>query len=275
MGLSNVAITAINKVYSQPQKLLSFADTNALLALCDRLQRPFVHFWTTEVPTLILGINDRHLPNLSAALASLKYHQFDYFLRNSGGLAVISDPKVLNISLFMPLKRTPYSVDEAYAYIAQLIRSCFDTLTIDTYEIVHSYCPGKFDLSVNGQKIAGIAQRRTENAVVLMLYMSVGGNQDDRSQTVIDFYQAGEAQSQHHWQFPVVDPATMTTLQQLGMPTITNDDVRQRFITSLLDTGDAVDLSTAPEFLRSEQFVQEQAKQLTKIQLRNQQLPVV
>lgn len=275
MKLANVPITVINQTYSSEEKLTSFADTNALLEICDKFQRPFLHFWTTERPTLILGINDRHLPKLSLGLKSLKNNHFDYFLRNSGGLAVVSDPDVLNISLFIPLAETTYSVDEAYEEIAGLIQLCWPSLPIKTYEIVHSYCPGKFDLSVDDQKFAGIAQRRTPNALVLMLYMSVSGNQDFRSQTVADFYTQGGAYTQDRWQFPTVDKTTMTTLAALDLPTITIPEVEQQLLTTLTQQGESVDLSSAPEFLRSSQFTTEQATQLKKIQLRNDQLPIV
>lgn len=66
---------------------------------------------------------------------------------------MVSDPDVLNISLFIPLAETTYSVDEAYEEIAGLIQLCWPSLPIKTYEIVHSYCPGKFDLSVDDQNL--------------------------------------------------------------------------------------------------------------------------
>ncbi|MSE22533.1 lipoate--protein ligase, partial [Lactobacillus parabuchneri] len=118
--------------------------------------------------TLILGINDRHLPKLPDGLRSLISNHYDYFLRNSGGLAVVSDPGILNISLFIPQPDTAYSIDQAYEIIKGLISMSFPQLDIQSYEVTNSYCPGKYDLSVNGQKIAGIAQRRTTNALVLM-----------------------------------------------------------------------------------------------------------
>ncbi|GAF36355.1 lipoate--protein ligase family protein [Lentilactobacillus farraginis] len=165
MGFTDIPITVIRKTYTAADKLIAFADTNALLADCDQFQRPFIHFWTTSQPTLILGINDRHLPKLTAGLQYLVRQNYDYFLRNSGGLAVISDPGVLNISLFVPDHQQKLTVDAAYEIIAGLMRSTFPTFNLDTYEVINSYCPGKYDLSVNGQKIAGIAQRRSKGAV--------------------------------------------------------------------------------------------------------------
>ncbi|GAD17528.1 lipoate--protein ligase [Lentilactobacillus otakiensis] len=275
MSFTNVPITVINQIYSRSTKLDAFADTNALLEICDRNLRPFIHFWTTEEETLILGINDRHLPKLAAGLKSLLSNHYDYFLRNSGGLAVVSDPGILNISLFIPQPDTVYTIDQAYEIIKGLISMSFPQLDIKSFEVTNSYCPGKYDLSVNGQKIAGIAQRRTTNALVLMLYLSVNGDQDARSQTVAEFYETADAYSQSRWTFPKVDQTTMTTVQQLGFPDITPSDVEHKFLESVTQQNISVDLTSGSDFMLSREFTEERAKQLRKIQLRNDQLPIV
>ncbi len=275
MSLIETPVTVIKQTYSPVDKLMAFADTNALLEYTDHYQRPFIHFWTTEVPTLILGINDRHLPDLSDGLSLLKQRHYDFFLRNSGGLAVISDPGVLNISMFIPDQHRRLSVDEAYEIIAGLVRATFPTFNIRTYEITRSYCPGKFDLSVNGQKIAGIAQRRMQNAVVLMLYLSVNGDQDQRSETVAAFYTAGDAYSQTRWSFPKVDKTTMTTIETLGFPNVTVDQIETNFLKSMNQSGAQLDLEGAQQLYHAATFRDQQKRQLQKMRRRNEQLPVI
>ncbi len=275
MSFTNVPITVINQLYSKSNKLDAFADTNALLEICDRDLQPFVHFWTTEEATLILGINDRHLPKLPDGLRSLISNHYDYFLRNSGGLAVVSDAGILNISLFIPQPDTAYSIDQAYEIIKGLISMSFPQLDIQSYEVTNSYCPGKYDLSVNGQKIAGIAQRRTTNALVLMLYLSVNGDQDGRSETVAEFYNEADAYSQSRWTFPKVDKTSMTTVQQLGFSDITRSDVEHKFLESINQQNIDVDVTSGSDLLISPEFTAERQKQLRKIQLRNAQLPIV
>lgn len=275
MSFTNVPITVINQIYSKSTNLDAFADTNALLEICDQTLKQFIHFWTTSEATLILGINDRHLPKLADGLKSLLANHYDYFLRNSGGLAVVSDPGILNISLFIPQPDTVYTIDQAYELIKGLISMSFPQLDIKSFEVTNSYCPGKYDLSVNGQKIAGIAQRRTTNALVLMLYLSVNGDQDARSQTVAEFYETADAYSQSRWTFPKVDKATMTTVQDLGFPNITLEDVEHKFLESVNQQNIEVDVTSGPDFMLSPAFTKERAKQLRKIQLRNDQLPIV
>ncbi len=59
------------------------------------------------------------------------------------------------------------------------------------YEIADSYCPGTYDLSIDGKKIAGTAQRRIKDGVAVMMYLSINGDQPARGSLVRRFYQAG------------------------------------------------------------------------------------
>ncbi len=271
--LNNNSITIFEANYSPAAQLEAFADTNAILELTNELQQPFLHFWTTTEPTLILGINDRHLPKLESGLEQLVNQRYQYFLRNSGGLAVISDPGVLNVSLFLPNRSHPLSVDDAYEVIAELMRQSLPQWQLGTYEITDSYCPGKYDLSVNGQKIAGIAQRREKDAIVLMLYMSVFGNQDSRSETVANFYEVADAYSQTKWNFPKVNKASMTSLVDLDSQFNTLDVMKEK-ISAIIQHDYSLNQNSAA-ILSSEQFKQQKARQLRKMILRNEQLPKI
>ncbi|WP_137597987.1 lipoate--protein ligase family protein [Paucilactobacillus kaifaensis] len=194
--------------------LASFAYTNALLRLLAHIDYPIVHFWTLE-DTLILGLADQRLPYLSDALNELSQQQYHYFIRNSGGLAVISNAGILNVSLFLPQVNAKITIDESYQEMTDLINAAFPELDINAFEIEHSYCPGKFDLSVNGQKIGGMSQRRNQNGVVIMLYLSVSGDQSARGKLVADFYAHGLKQAENKWNFPDVWPQTMVDLDDL------------------------------------------------------------
>ena len=83
-------------------------------------------------------------------------------MRNSGGLGVVLDQGVLNISLIFK-GQTEATIDEAFTVMYLLICKMFEDedVEISTHEIERSYCPGKFDLSIDGKKFAGISQRRS------------------------------------------------------------------------------------------------------------------
>lgn len=209
--------------------LSSFIYTNALLRSASELKFPLLHFWTLE-DTVILGLKDQRLPHLSTALASLPHRGFHYFMRNSGGLAVVSDDGILNLSIFYPwhLEDHELTIDEAYQRMVDLIQAAFPSLEIATGEITHSYCPGSFDISVNGQKIGGISQRRNKVGVTVMLYLSVCGNQQDRGKLIRDFYDTGLQQDQNKWHFPDVWPGAMTTVSKVLNSQLSVQDAIQR-----------------------------------------------
>jgi len=218
------------------QKNLAFGYTNALLDLVAEFQQPILHFWEMA-PTVILGLKDKRLPDLPAAVRQVQGHGYDWVLRNSGGLAVVADPGILNVSLFSPLATPPISVDAAYAQMMALVRAAWPELTIAHFEVTHSYCPGDYDLSVGGQKIAGISQRRSPHALVTMLYLSVTGDQPARGQLIQDFYRAGLAGQPNQWGFPAVDPATMTTTATLLGQPMTLAAAKQRFVQAAQAAG--------------------------------------
>lgn len=232
--------------------LSSFIYTNALLRSASELKFPLLHFWTLE-DTVILGLKDQRLPHLSTALASLTHRGFHYFMRNSGGLAVVSDDGILNLSIFYPwhLEDHELTIDEAYQRMVDLIQAAFPSLEIATGEITHSYCPGSFDISVNGQKIGGISQRRNKVGVTVMLYLSVCGNQQDRGKLIRDFYDTGLQQDQNKWHFPDVWPGAMTTVSKVLNSQLSVQDAIQRIqsIVQIIAPDSLNNLMWSPNFI--------------------------
>lgn len=237
---------------SPADNLSSFIYTNALLRSASELKFPLLHFWTLE-DTVILGLKDQRLPHLSTALASLTHRGFHYFMRNSGGLAVVSDDGILNLSIFYPwhLEDHELTIDEAYQRMVNLIQAAFPSLEIATGEITHSYCPGSFDISVNGQKIGGISQRRNKVGVTVMLYLSVCGNQQDRGKLIRDFYDTGLQQDQNKWHFPDVWPGAMTTVSKVLNSQLSVQDAIQRIqsIVQIIAPDSLNNLMWSPDFI--------------------------
>ena len=77
-------------------------------------------------------------------------------------MGVVLDQGILNISLIFK-GQTETTIDEAFTVMYLLINKMFEDedVSIDTKEIEQSYCPGKFDLSINDKKFAGISQRQS------------------------------------------------------------------------------------------------------------------
>lgn len=159
----------------------AFLDTEMMLHYVTEKKTPFLHEWTSA-PTCILGQEDTQLNHFSERCATLQ--DYDLFVRSSGGRAVISEPGVLNLSLFLP--DTP-SIDTAYEQLYLCIqKNCNFPLLAG--EVINSYCPGNYDIHYQGKKIAGMSQKRGQGATVVMAYISLYGNQQKRGKDIQRFY---------------------------------------------------------------------------------------
>lgn len=215
-------------LYTSEQNLLPFAVTDVLTEYAGSHTQPLLHFWQLE-NTMILGMKDTRVPYLNAGVQTLQQAGLEVVVRNSGGLGVIADAGVLNLSLILPLKGNKLATAAAYEKMLALTRTALPQLTITAGEVASSYCPGEYDLSVNGRKIAGIAQRRIKEGVAVMMYLSVNGDQGLRGRTARDFYRAGLKEDFGTGGYPPVEPKSMTTVADSLAAAISVEEVKKRF----------------------------------------------
>lgn len=209
--------------------LLHFALTDALIEYAGENNQAIIHFWKSS-PLVILGMMDTKIKQFKKARQIFKKYNYDHMIRNSGGLAVVSDPGILNISLIYPLtEKRKLSINQAYELMLDFIRQTFypyfPKKKIDAFEIKHSYCFGDYDLSIEGQKIAGISQRRVKNGIAIMIYISVNGNQKKRTKMLKEFYSIGLDGSEPKNRYPDIKIESMTSLEdayetKLTIPTV-------------------------------------------------------
>lgn len=254
---------------------LPFALTDVLTTFSGINQQPIIHLWQLD-QAMILGMKDTRVTDLKNGLASLNEDGYNVVIRNAGGLGVIADEGVLNVSLILPNpSNKKMSIDEAYTLMWNWIKCAFEDSEhiIEAFEISDSYCPGTFDLSINGKKFAGTAQRRVKDGTAIMLYISVNGDQQKRGESVRRFYEKSLREGFGENGYPPVNPAVMANLEDLLQKKLTVHDVKQRLI-EVLTKNKAItfDSETLQTLFTSEWFTSEIRKQLTKMQQRNQLL---
>ncbi|PMD68121.1 lipoate--protein ligase family protein [Companilactobacillus nuruki] len=225
--MNNTIILYDQKISSNKDLLVPFSDTGAILKFVSENSQPVIHFWVTP-PTVILGMQDKRLHNLQAGLEMLSEKNYLFYLRNSGGLGVVTDNGILNCSIFLPDKDN-LQIDDAYEKMYSLLRDAFSE-QIKTGEIKDSYCPGSFDLSIDGKKFAGISQRRTGNAVAIMAYISINGNQKKRSQLMKDFYEISNFPKHNDFSYPNINVHSMENLDVLLNTELTITEAKQKII---------------------------------------------
>lgn len=196
--------------------LQSFAMDDTLChAVGHDLSAPIIRTWIHN-ESVVLGIQDHRLPSIDKAADFLTEQGFIPIVRNSGGLAVVLDPGVLNVSLiFKDTDRI--NIDAAFTYMVELTKRLLPEIAnrIEAYEVVGSYCPGSFDLSVDGKKFAGISQRRMQSGIAVQIYLCVEGSGERRAELIRQFYHVGLQGGESKYKYPDVRPEVMASLQQL------------------------------------------------------------
>ncbi|MGM8211448.1 lipoate--protein ligase family protein [Virgibacillus sp. W0430] len=231
--------TNLHTFYNKPYTALtSFAIDDALaLSVGAGESAPVIRLWS-HPKTVVLGIPDTRLPYIEEGLDYLSAAGFHIVVRNSGGLAVPLDEGVLNLSLILPDVQN-VSIHDGYEAMYRFIQSLFIDLTahIKAYEIVGSYCPGDFDLSIDGIKFAGISQRRVKQGAAIQIYLDVEGDSFQRAHHIQSFYTISKKTAHTKFAYPTVDPTKMGSLSTLlGIP-ITVQDVQSRVYSTMKAFG--------------------------------------
>jgi len=233
--------------------LTSFAIDDAIAtAVGNGIAPTTFRLWSHD-NTVVLGIPDSRLPYIKEGVQFLHGLGYKTIIRNSGGLAVALDSGVLNISMILPdAKHTSIydGYDMMYAFIQQLFKKY--TSSIKAYEIIGSYCPGDYDLSINGVKFAGISQRRVRNGVAVQIYVDIEGKSNSRANVIKKFYQISKRNAETTYTYPSINPDVMASVNKLLQTELTVESCIkeiQHFI-----TGNAASV-VKPEILHEEEVV--------------------
>lgn len=224
--------------------LQSFAiDDTLCTSVGEEKSLPTIRTWVHH-NTIILGIQDSRLPYIDAGINYLTSRGYGAIVRNSGGLAVVLDAGILNISLIFK-ENKQISINSGYEAMYELIQEIFkdETLKIEAREIIGSYCPGSYDLSINGKKFAGISQRRVRGGVAVQIYLCVNGSGSMRAALIKDFYDYAVNGVETKFIYPKIVPETMASLEELLQIKLTISDVMLRLLNTL--TKDGVKINAA------------------------------
>ena len=217
------------------QALQSFGTDDTLCASVGAGEAPATARTWVHHNTMVLGIQDTRLPFLQEGIQYLASEGYQPIVRNSGGLAVVLDEGVLNISLIFPEKEKGIDINRGYEVMWQLIQKMFADFSqpIEAREIVGSYCPGSYDLSIGGKKFAGISQRRLKRGVAVQIYLCVNGSGSKRAELVRGFYELAKKEVETKFVYPEVVPAVMASLSELLDVEMKIADVMLRLLTQL------------------------------------------
>ncbi len=224
--------------------LESFAADDTLCHLVgQQMSSPAVRTWVHN-KTVVLGIQDHRLPHISEAVSTLEKAGYNAIVRNSGGLAVVLDEGVLNISIVLSELNSSIDIPAGYEVMLAFVRMLFPEAgdRIEAYEIVGSYCPGSYDLSIGGRKFAGISQRRLRQGIAVQVYLCIEGSGAERAELIRDFYEIGLQGEETKFNYPVIKPEVMASLSELLEMQLTVSDVVIRIQLLLRELAEHVDM---------------------------------
>jgi len=108
---------------------------------------------------LVVGRSDTRLPHFANAVDHLGAEGWPVLIRRSGGSACPVSRGTLQIALARTVTST-ITIDAAYTELANMIRTVLESygLKVATRRKSSGFCPGRYDISVNGRKVAGLSQ---------------------------------------------------------------------------------------------------------------------
>ncbi|MCY8858116.1 biotin/lipoate A/B protein ligase family protein [Bacillus atrophaeus] len=219
----------------------SFAMDDTLCASVGKGLSPTTARSWVHHQTIVLGIQDTRLPYLEDGVRLLEDEGYRVIVRNSGGLAVVLDEGVLNISLIFEDQKKGIDIDRGYEAMVELMKRMLKSYEakIEAYEIEGSYCPGSYDLSIGGKKFAGISQRRLRGGVAVQIYLCADKSGSERADLIRRFYQAALKDKSNDVKgvYPDIRPETMASLSELLQTDITVQDLMLSLLTELKQLG--------------------------------------
>nr|WP_295974908.1 lipoate--protein ligase family protein [uncultured Bacillus sp.] len=215
--------------------LQSFGTDDTLCASVGSGSAPATARAWVHRDTIVLGIQDTKLPYLTEGIHFLKEQGYDVIVRNSGGLAVVLDEGVLNLTLVFTEKNKGIDINRGYDAMWHLVQDMFADVAeeIEAREIFGSYCPGSYDLSISGRKFAGISQRRLRKGAAVQIYLCVNGSGSRRAEVIKGFYEKSMQGMETKYAYPHIEPEVMASLSELLQKPLTIQNVMLRFLNVL------------------------------------------
>ncbi len=152
------ALPPVVRMEDFPAAAAGIARQESLSAEVAAGERPLLLMW--QAPrALIVGRSDTRLPGFTDACERLAAEGWPVHVRRSGGSACPVSEATLQIAL---TERAPAgtTIDAGYEHVAAMLQALLEPLGLDALpcEATTAFCPGRYDLTVDGRKIAGLSQ---------------------------------------------------------------------------------------------------------------------
>jgi len=122
---------------------------------------PTARIWRSP-SCLVVPARQMHLPVAVRAAEAMVATGWPVIPRHSGGSPVPLDPGMVNLSLVFTIEAgDTWRIEDGFRLLTDLLTATFAELGLlaQCGEIHGAFCPGRYDLAIDGRKIAGTAQQ--------------------------------------------------------------------------------------------------------------------
>lgn len=176
--------------------------------------------WTNE-RCIVVTRREARLPGYREAARASRNEGWPVVVRDSGGTAIPHLPETLQFTLTLPRRRGDEPTIEAvYRALGAPVRDALERLGLPATfgQVPRSFCDGRFNLVVDGRKVAGSAQRWTGGVpgagsrggfILAHLSLFVGGDMVEATRAVNRFLQRAGGRGDF-------DPGAVASLEELS-----------------------------------------------------------
>jgi octanoyl-[GcvH]:protein N-octanoyltransferase len=182
--------------------------------LASQSSTPSLMVWRCQ-PALLVTRSETRLPHFDGATANMKAIGWPVLLRKSGGGACPVGAGTVQVSM-IEAAFPAATMNAKYALLARLIQATLGSfhITALTGSVAGAFCPGSYDLAVQGKKIAGMSQhwfrnRRGIHCVVTATSINIEEPPDLLAGVVNRFYESAGSPLR-------CQPAALTNIRLCG-----------------------------------------------------------
>lgn len=193
-------------------------------------------------PTISIGYDDTKAPFFNEGVEHYKSKGYQVGIRGAGGRSVVNDEGILNFSI---LFKSDMTSQEQYEFFHKFMQDALAPLGLkfDLGLVEGAYCPGTYDISINGKKVSGTSSRAVQGNGLVGCFLSVNGDQYKRSKVISEFYEITQDVIR-------VSPDKMTSIQEQLGRSIEVQEVKDLLIAhfkTMVDSLEDYDTSHIPQ----------------------------
>lgn len=165
--------------------------TSSLLRRAANEQRSLVHAWRPH-PQVAFGRRDRAATGYSDARKAAERHGLEVTERTVGGRAVVHTGGTAAFAVALPIEDMADGLHARYRRVTDVVQELLGDFAggeVLCRDHPRSFCPGEYSLSIDGRKVAGVAQRVRRDAA-LVSGVVVVGDRENTAEVLRDVYGA-------------------------------------------------------------------------------------